>query len=89
MASRICIYVEPRDAWIGAYVAADAVYVCLLPFVVIRWARRVRDPADFELFCRVAGIEPGPEAMAAYLREVHGWDGQMAEVTEEESHDGD
>jgi len=92
MPSRIRIYVEPRDAWIGAYVAADAVYVCLLPFVVIQWARRVRDLAGFELFCGVAGIEPGPEAMAVYLREVHGWDGQMAEVNEanrKDSTDGD
>ena len=31
--------VEPRDAWVGVYVAVDAVYVCALPFVVARWSR--------------------------------------------------
>lgn len=37
--SRLRIYLEPRDAWIGAFVARDAVYVCPLPFVVFRWRR--------------------------------------------------
>jgi hypothetical protein len=37
---RLAVYVEPRDAWVGAYVAPDAVYVCPLPFVVLRWKRR-------------------------------------------------
>lgn len=37
---RLYIYVEPRDAWVGAYVAEDYVYVCPLPFVVLRFARR-------------------------------------------------
>jgi hypothetical protein len=36
---RLAPYVEPRDAWIGAYVAPDAVYACPLPFCVVRWAR--------------------------------------------------
>jgi hypothetical protein len=35
--NRLRVYIEPRDAWIGVYIAEDAVYVCLLPFVVIRW----------------------------------------------------
>lgn len=30
---------EPRDLWIGAYVARDAVYVALVPTLVFRWAR--------------------------------------------------
>lgn len=38
--SRLRIYLEPRDAWIGVYVAPGAIYVCLLPFVVIRWRRQ-------------------------------------------------
>ena len=37
---RLAVYVEPRDAWIGAYIAGSAVYVCPLPFLVIRWNRR-------------------------------------------------
>lgn len=37
---RLVMYIEPRDAWIGLYLARDAVYVCLLPFLVIRWQRR-------------------------------------------------
>lgn len=36
---RIRIYFEPRDAWIGAYIAENAIYVCPLPFLVIRWTR--------------------------------------------------
>ena len=36
---RLAVYVEPRDAWIGAYIAGSAVYVCPLPFLVIRWNR--------------------------------------------------
>jgi hypothetical protein len=36
------LYIEPRDIWIGVYVAKDAVYVCPLPMVVIRYARRGR-----------------------------------------------
>ena len=38
-ARRLRLYIERRDAWIGCYVANDAVYVCPLPFVVIRWSR--------------------------------------------------
>ncbi len=37
---RIQVYIEPRDAWVGAYVASNALYVCALPFVVLRWQRR-------------------------------------------------
>lgn len=37
--SRLRIYLEPRDCWVGVYVAPKAVYVCLVPFVVIRWSR--------------------------------------------------
>lgn len=36
------IYLEPRDAWVGVYVAKDAVYVCPVPFVVIKFNRKVR-----------------------------------------------
>jgi hypothetical protein len=36
---RLALYVEPRDAWVGVYVAPDAVYVCPLPFLVARWTR--------------------------------------------------
>jgi hypothetical protein len=36
---RLRIYLEPRDCWVGVYVAPRAVYVCPLPFVVVRWTR--------------------------------------------------
>jgi hypothetical protein len=36
---RFSAYIEPRDAWIGVYVAPAAVYVCPLPFLVARWSR--------------------------------------------------
>jgi hypothetical protein len=37
---RLAVYIEPRDAWVGAYVATSAVYVCPLPFVVLRFERK-------------------------------------------------
>jgi hypothetical protein len=39
LGSRLQLYVEPRDAWVGVYVAPNAVYVCPLPFLVVRWSR--------------------------------------------------
>lgn len=36
---RVSVYVEPRDAWVGVYVAPAAVYVCPLPLLVIKWRR--------------------------------------------------
>ena len=36
---RLRVYLEPRDAWIGVYVAEHSTYVCPLPFVVVRWRR--------------------------------------------------
>lgn len=36
----IGIYIEPRDAWIGVYLAEYQVYVCPVPFLVIRIDRR-------------------------------------------------
>lgn len=40
LGSRLSFYIEPRDAWIGVYVAKKAIYVCPLPFCVLRWERR-------------------------------------------------
>lgn len=37
---RLSIYIEPRDIWVGVYVAEDAVYVCPLPLLVFKWERR-------------------------------------------------
>jgi hypothetical protein len=37
--SRLQVYLEPRDIWIGCYLADRAVYVCVLPCLVIRWSR--------------------------------------------------
>lgn len=36
---RMHLYVEPRDAWVGVYVAPEAVYICPFPFVVIKLRR--------------------------------------------------
>jgi len=36
----VSIYIDFRDWWVGYYRAPDYHYVCLLPCVVIRWARR-------------------------------------------------
>jgi hypothetical protein len=54
---RMQVYLEPRDLWVGAYVAPDAIYVCPLPLLVFRWARRRRwllDKAADEL---IGGIK--------------------------------
>lgn len=39
-AGRFSLYIEPRDAWIGVFVAPTAVYVLPIPFVVFRWDRK-------------------------------------------------
>lgn len=38
--TRLHLVIEPRDLWIGAYIARDAVYVCLVPCVVIKYCRK-------------------------------------------------
>lgn len=38
---RVQLYLEPRDVWVGAYVGHLSVYVCPVPFVVIRIVRGV------------------------------------------------
>lgn len=37
--ARVEIYAEPRDWWIGAYVAENAIYVCPVPCLVFRFSR--------------------------------------------------
>jgi hypothetical protein len=37
---RLSVYIEPRDAWIGVYVARDAIYLLLVPLLVFRWQRQ-------------------------------------------------
>jgi len=41
MRGRVVMYVEPRDIWIGVYIAEEYVCVCPLPLLVIRWSRNV------------------------------------------------
>jgi hypothetical protein len=36
---RLSVYIEPRDIWVGVYVAEAAVYVCPLPLLVFKWQR--------------------------------------------------
>jgi hypothetical protein len=36
---RLQVYLEPRDVWVGVYLAEHAVYVCILPCLVARWSR--------------------------------------------------
>lgn len=36
---RFSLILEPRDCWIGVFVAPHAVYVVLIPCLPIRWAR--------------------------------------------------
>lgn len=37
---RLQVYVEPRDMWVGAYLAENYLYVCPLPLLVVRWERK-------------------------------------------------
>ena len=37
---RFWLLLEPRDLWVGVYVAARAVFVCPVPCVVFKWERR-------------------------------------------------
>lgn len=30
---------QPRDMWVGVYIARSDIYVCLVPMLVIRWRR--------------------------------------------------
>jgi hypothetical protein len=39
-AGRFSVVFEPRDCWVGVYVAPHAVYVVLVPCVAFRWARQ-------------------------------------------------
>ena len=36
---RLSLVFEPRDLWVGVYVAYGAVYVCLIPCLPVRWER--------------------------------------------------
>jgi hypothetical protein len=37
---RLSLLLEPRDIWIGVYVAPGAVYVCVAPCLPVKWERR-------------------------------------------------
>lgn len=37
----VYVYREPRDWWVGYYRGDRHHYVCPLPTVVVRWARKV------------------------------------------------
>lgn len=37
---RLSLVLEPRDLWLGVYVAPRAVYVCVIPCLPLRWERR-------------------------------------------------
>jgi hypothetical protein len=39
---RVQLYIEPRDIWMGVYVGPKAVFICPVPLVVIRIARRAQ-----------------------------------------------
>ncbi|MFC6081033.1 hypothetical protein [Sphaerisporangium aureirubrum] len=39
-AGRLTLWFEPRDWWVGGYSADDAIYICIVPFLALRWARK-------------------------------------------------
>lgn len=57
---RLQVYLEPRDLWIGVYVAEDAIYVCPLPLLVFRWTRRRRWLLDRRTDELIAAIKTAP-----------------------------
>ncbi len=48
MNGRLSFYAEPRDIWVGVYVAESYIYILPLPMLVIRWERQCswEDPCD-------------------------------------------
>lgn len=36
---KLSLILEPRDLWIGAYIAPHAIYVALVPLLVLKWKR--------------------------------------------------
>jgi hypothetical protein len=36
---RLRLVFEPRDLWLGVFIGKDAVYVCLIPCLPLRWSR--------------------------------------------------
>ena len=45
-AGRLSLVFEPRDIWFGLYAGPDAIYVCLVPCLPLRW-ERVPDRVTF------------------------------------------
>jgi hypothetical protein len=41
---RLCIYIQPRDLWVGSYLDRNYLYVCPLPTVVFRWQWQPLEP---------------------------------------------
>ena len=39
-AGRLSLLFEPRDLWVGVYVSPRAVFVCVVPRLVLKWERR-------------------------------------------------
>ena len=39
---RLSLVFEPRDFWVGLYAGPDAIYICLVPRLPLRWARKER-----------------------------------------------
>lgn len=45
MRSRLAIYFEPRDIWVGVFVSRKGIaYVCLVPCLVIAWRFKASPP---------------------------------------------
>lgn len=43
--SRVAIYFEPRDIWVGVFISSKGIaYVCLVPCLVIAWRFRASPP---------------------------------------------
>lgn len=43
---RLQVNIEPRDVWAGLFIALNAVYVCPLPLLVIKWLRSAGTPQE-------------------------------------------
>lgn len=37
---RLSLLIEPRDIWLGVFIAPHAVYICVIPCLPFRWARK-------------------------------------------------
>jgi hypothetical protein len=52
------VYIDTADWWVGLYRGPNHYYVCLLPCVVIRWARAAPNSTEGRLSAHAYATDP-------------------------------